>query len=91
MGWWKRLLRKVAGKSLDGNMYRVAFTLYSKDGRRAAEIREFDDGETYILESDWVEGTTYKPRHGGKIVGPFTSPEKAEHFIVATSWFNGAG
>jgi hypothetical protein len=89
MTWWKRLLRRVTDKSLDGATYRVTSTLYSSDGKRAAEIREFDNGETYLLESDWVEDTTFNARHGGRLVGPFASPKDAERFIVATRWFNG--
>lgn len=72
-----------------GSQYRVACTLYSKDGKRCAEVREFSNGETYLLEIDWVEGTTFAQRHAGWLVGPFTSPTHAERFIVATSWFNG--
>jgi hypothetical protein len=89
MMWWNRLFRRVSHKSLDGAMYRVTSTLYSSDGNRAAEIREFDNGETYLLESDWVEETTFNERHGGRLVGPFASPKHAEGFIVATPWFNG--
>jgi hypothetical protein len=79
----------VTHKSLDGATYRVSSTLYSNDGRRAAEIREFDNGETYLLESEWVKDTTFRARHGGRLVGPFASPTHAQRFIVATPWFNG--
>ncbi len=72
-----------------GMSYRVAFTLYSKDGKRCAEVREFSNGESYLLESDWVEGTSFAERHSGRLVGPFSSPIEAEEFIVATAWFNG--
>jgi len=89
MMWWKRLFKPATEKSLGGAMYRVTSTLYSSDGKRAAEIRKFDNGKTYLLESDWVEGTLFKERHGGRLVGPFTSPKNAERFIVATPWFNG--
>jgi len=75
--------------SLAGTYYRVACTLYSNDGKRAAEVREFSNGETYLLESEWVHGTTFAERHDGRLVGPFASPIEAEHFIVATPWFNG--
>jgi hypothetical protein len=76
--------------SLQGQEYRSAFTLYSVDGKRAAEVLEFRNGETYLDEQEWIEGTTFKNRHSGSLVGPFTSPEDAEKFIVATSWFRGS-
>jgi hypothetical protein len=75
-------------RSLDGAEYRVAFELYSKDGKRGAKVLEFSHGETYLLELEWVEGT-FAERHSGRLVGPFSSPADAEHFIVATPWFNG--
>jgi hypothetical protein len=77
--------------SLNGQEYRVAFTLYSEDGKRAAAVCEFSNGETYLDEKEWVEGTTFKNRHSGRLVGPFASPENAESFIVATAWFCGRG
>jgi hypothetical protein len=69
--------------------YRIASTLYSSDGKRSAELREFVNGETYLLESEWLEGATFEPRHSGRLVGPFQSPQQAERFIVATPWFTG--
>jgi|ERR1035441_6233863 hypothetical protein len=78
------------GKSpLAGLEYQVLFALYSVDGKRAAEVRAFCNGETYISEEEWVEGTTFKNRHAGRMVGPFASPEEAEKFIVKTAWFCG--
>jgi len=74
---------------LHGLQYRVAFKLYSQDGKREVEVLEFSNGETYLREREWVEGTTFKDRHSGNVVGPFASPEDAEKFIVATTWFNG--
>ena len=88
MKWWKRLVGK-RGSQIAGMQYHVESTLYSADGKRAAEVREFANGEVYLFESDWVEGTTFQPRHSGKLVGPFPSSEKAERFIVATPWFTG--
>lgn len=76
--------------SLQGKECRSAFTLYSVDGKRAAEALEFRNGETYLDEQEWFEGTTFKNRHSGQLVGPFASPEDAEKFIVATSWFRGS-
>jgi hypothetical protein len=89
MGWWKKLFGGASEKSLDKAMYQVANTLYSRDGKRSAEIREFHSGETYLLESEWVGGTEFKARHEGRMVGPFRSPKEAEQFIVATEWFRG--
>jgi hypothetical protein len=88
MTWWKRLIGSRAA-SIAGMEYGVECTLYSSDGERAAEVRRFSNGETYLLESEWVEGTSFEPRHSGSLVGPFPSPEEAERFIVASSWFNG--
>jgi len=66
------------------------FTLYSEDGKRAVGVLEFGNGETYLDEQEWVEGTTFKNRHSGRLVGPFASPADAEKFIVATRWFRGS-
>jgi hypothetical protein len=73
----------------EGREYRSAFKLYSEDGKRAVDVLEFGNGETYLDEQEWVEGTTFKNRHSGKLVGPFASPADAEKFIVATCWFRG--
>ena len=51
---------------------------------------EFRNGETFLDEQEWVEGTTFKNRHSGRLVGPFASPEDAEKFILATAWFRGS-
>jgi hypothetical protein len=74
---------------LQGQEYRSALTLYSKDGKRAVDVLEFQNGESYLDEQDWVEGTTFKNRHSGSLVGPFASPADAERFIAATPWFCG--
>jgi hypothetical protein len=73
-----------------GQEYRIAFTLYSTDGKRAANVLEFNNGETYLDEQEWVEGTTFKNRHSGRLVGPFTSPAAAESFIAGAPWFRGS-
>jgi hypothetical protein len=80
---------RMTDKSIDGTMYRVVATLFSMDGKRSAEVRKFTNGETYLLEREWVEGTIFKERHEGRMVGPFPSPMHAEQFIVTTPWFNG--
>ena len=74
---------------IQGQEYRSVFALYSKDGKRAADVLEFQNGEIYLDEQEWVEGTTFKNRHSGRLVGPFASPAAAESFIVATAWFRG--
>lgn len=88
MKWWNRLRGRTTNKSIGGAQYRIITTLYSFDGKRSAEIREFSHGDVYLLEAEWVEGTTFRARHGGRLVGPFVSPKRAEQFIVATAWFN---
>ena len=90
MAWWEKLPKRSDNSSLAGVEYRVAFKLYSEDGKREAEVRELRDGKTYLIERDWVEGNTFKDRHSGRSVGPFASPQAAEQFIVGTSWFRGA-
>ena len=89
MEWWDRLFRRRARASLAGTHFQTRQLLYSEDGKRKVEVREFDNGKTYLLESDWVEGDTFEDRHSGQMVGPFTSPTHAERFIVATPWFTG--
>jgi hypothetical protein len=89
MVWWGRLFRREVRSSLYGLEYRVAFNLYSEDGKREVEVREFRNSESYLVERELVEGTTFKDRHSGKMVGPFASSEDAEKFIVATAWFVG--
>jgi hypothetical protein len=76
--------------SLQGQEYRSVFTLYSEDGKRAVEVLQFRNGETYLNEQEWLEGITFKNRHSGSLVGPFASPEDAEKFVVATPWFRGS-
>lgn len=79
----------MSKSSLQGQEYRSAFTLYSADGKRAADVLEFRNGGTFLDEKEWLEGTTFKNRHGGSLVGPFASPDDARKFIVTTSWFRG--
>ncbi|MGN6516719.1 MAG: hypothetical protein ACTHLR_12875 [Rhizomicrobium sp.] len=89
MAWWDRIFKRNVGPRLQGAEYRVAFNLYSEDGKREVEVREFRNGEIYLVEREWVEGTTFEDRHAGQMVGPFASPQAAEKFIVATAWFCG--
>lgn len=89
MAWWKRRLEQAANLELSEGEFRTACTLYSRDGKRAAEVREFSNGETYLLESEWHSRGVFVDRHSGRLVGPFPSPKEAERFIVATPWFVG--
>ncbi|WP_250626079.1 hypothetical protein [Pinirhizobacter soli] len=73
-----------------GQEYRIACKLYSRDGKRAVDVLEFRHGEIYLDEQEWVGGTDFKNRHAGRLVGPFASTEEAERFIVGTSWFQGS-
>lgn len=89
MSWWSRILRRTTRSPLKGLEYRVAFTLHSKDGMRAVEVREFSNGETYLVEKEQTQGSDYADRHSGKLVGPFASIEEAEKFVITTPWFLG--
>ncbi len=75
MIWWDKLIRRITKSELYGLNYSVVVRLYS--------------GETYLSEEEWVEGTTFRNRHSGRMVGPFASPKHAESFIIATAWFTG--
>ncbi len=75
---------------LQRRAHRSAFKLYSEDGRRSVDVLEFDNGETYLDEQEWVEAGTFKNRHSDRLVGPFASPADAETFIIATPWFRGS-
>ncbi len=89
MEWLNRLFRRKAKASMAGRLFRTSNLLFSDDGKRKVEVREFDDGKTYLLESDWAEGDVFVDRHAGQMVGPFKSPKHAERFVVATPWFTG--
>jgi len=75
---------------LRGREYRSACKLYSEDGVRAVDVLEFKGGETYLDEQERAEDGAFVNRHSGRLVGPFASPDEAEAFIVATSWFCGS-
>ena len=89
MGWRGKLFGGASDKSLDEAIDQVATTLYSRSGKRSAEIHEFDNGQTYLLENEWVDGTEFRERHEGRMVGPFRSPKHAEQYIVTTAQFIG--
>ncbi len=65
------------------------FKLYSENAEREVEVRQFSNGQTYLVERDRIEGDAFEDRHTGRMVGPFASPKEAEKFIVATPWFCG--
>lgn len=87
--WWNKIFKRKAGSGLQGLDYRVAFKLYSEDGKREVEVREFSNDETYLIERERVEGGAFNDRHSGRMVGPFASAKDAEKFIVTTAWFCG--
>lgn len=82
------ILGRTCNKPIAGVEYHVTATLYSSDGKRSVEIREFSHGDTYLLESEW-DKETFRERHDGSLVGPFVSPKRAEKFIISTNWFRG--
>ena len=75
---------------IQGQEFRSAFKLYSEDGKRAADVLEFRNGETYLDEQEWIEGAAFKNRHSGRLDGPFATPDHAERFVAATPWFRGS-
>ena len=89
MTWWSALRARLWRSPRPGDEFRVIKILYSADGKRAAEVHQFDFGPTYLLESDLGENGQRVERHNGSLVGPFHSPLQAERFIIATAWFNG--
>ena len=89
MAWWNKVFKREAQSPIGGQRYRVVCSVYSRDGKRAAEVRQFRHGKTYLVEKEWVEATIFKDRHPGRMVGPFASPKAAETFVVATAWFCG--
>lgn len=89
MRWLRGLLGRPKPPT-DGDEYRVVSQLYSDDGLRSVEIRLFASGPTYIVERETIAGVL-ADRHDGAMVGPFASPEQAELFVRATSWFNSDG
>jgi hypothetical protein len=86
MAPWYRFFRRSAPSN--SPEYRVAFCLYSPDGKRCSEVRERRDGTTYFVDRVWVEGTTFKDRGRGEEVGPYQSLRAAEAAVVSRPWFN---
>jgi hypothetical protein len=90
MPWWHRFFRPNSGPPSEGLEYRVAFSLYSADGKRCAEIRERRDGTAYFVDREWVEGTTFRDVGHGEEIGPYHSIAAAEAAAVSRPWFNTA-
>lgn len=91
MAWWHKLVNRKRKSSITGYEYRIAFNLYSKDGKREVEVQELRDGRAYLIEREWTKESAFSDRHQGRPVGPFASLQEAENFIVATPWFCGNG
>jgi len=72
--------------TLAGQSFQVAFSLFSEDGKREVEVREFQNGEVYVVERELADGG-FSHRHSGRMVGPFPSAEDAERFSVSTARF----
>ncbi|HEU5275361.1 MAG TPA: hypothetical protein VFU97_16980 [Xanthobacteraceae bacterium] len=91
MARWHRLFSRTTPAPSRRVEYRVAFCLYSKDGKRQVEVRERRDGRAYFVERELVEGTTFKDRGRGEEIGPYETPEAAEAAAIARPWFFGGG
>jgi hypothetical protein len=85
MAWWDVFFR---ARKRAPSAYRVAFNLYSRDGKRGAEVRERRDGSWYFVDQEWVQGTTFKYRAMAEEIGPFESSSAAEAAVVVRHWFN---
>ncbi len=87
MAWWnRRFSRRDLRPPLSDDYYTVPFVLYTEDGGRGAEILLRSDGLAFYVETEWVEGTTFRPRTGD-LIGPYKSAEEAEHAVATSSWF----
>jgi hypothetical protein len=85
--WWRRLFSQNAIMLSEPPEYRVAFCLYSADGKRSVEVRERSDGRAYFVERVWIEGTTFRDLSGDEI-GPYETPEAAELAAISRPWFS---
>jgi hypothetical protein len=90
VAWWHRFFRPKSEPPSEGVKYRVAFCLYSADGKRCAEVRERPDGTAYFVDREWVDGTIFRDVGCGEEVGPYDSIEAAEAAAVSRPWFNGS-
>ena len=84
MAWWQIFRTKAKAAPL----HRVAFNLYSRDGKRGVEVRERRDGSWYFVDQEWVQGTTFKYRGVAEENGPFETSDAAEAAAVVRHWFN---
>jgi hypothetical protein len=89
MAWWHRFFRPKSKPASENLEYRVAFYVYSSDGKRGAEIRERRVGTAYFVDREWVEGTTFRDVGHGEEIGPYHSTKAAEAAAVSRPWFNG--
>ena len=88
MAWWHRFFRPKSGPLSEDLGYRVAFSLYNRNGTRCAEVRERRDGTAYFVDREHVEGTTFRDVGAGEEIGPYHSIEAAEAAAVSRPWFN---
>ncbi|MGY4496565.1 hypothetical protein ACVWYH_000492 [Bradyrhizobium sp. GM24.11] len=86
--WWQRLFPRSAVMLSEAPEYRVAFCLYSADGKRSVEVRERSDGRAYFIERAWVEGTTFRDLNTGDEIGPYETPEATELAAISRPWFS---
>ena len=85
MAWWHRLF--VWGAKRPSEWYRVPIRLFSRDGKRSVELRQYRNGQVFFVDQIWVEGTTFKDRDEGAQIGPFESLAAAETAAVNRPWF----
>ena len=53
----------MSESSLQGQEFRIVFSLYSADGKRAAYVMESGNGEVYLDEQEVGDGPTFHNRH----------------------------
>ncbi len=89
MAWWHRLFSSKVQPPSNRLEYKVAFCLYSADGKRSVEVRLRRDGLAYFVEREWAEGTTFNDRGSGEEIGPYENVEAAEIAAINRPWFSG--